>query len=279
MKLLLLLGSFGFAIRLLAAPDPAVDGYTDTPRLPGGAWRVHDAARPTPPEVAPGREVGAPPSDAVVLFDGTSLDRWTGDNGAPPAWTVTNGYAVVVPKKGGLTSRDSFGDCQLHIEWSAPPIEGAKNGQARGNSGVILMGLYEIQILDSYKNKTYADGQAAAAYGQHPPLVNVSRPPEEWQTYDIVFEAPRFTADGAVEKPAFVTVFHNGVLVQNHAEIYGPTAHRAVVKYKAHPPEGPLKLQNHGNPVRFRNIWIRRLNPAPATPRPAGLALSGPGDL
>jgi hypothetical protein len=237
-------------------------GYTDTPFLPGGKWRVHDGARPQPAVVDPGtastqEQAGRPPSDAVVLFDGKDLSHWLDDKGEPAAWTVEDGAMVVKAGKGTVRTREEFGDCQLHIEWSAPTL-GMGSGQGRGNSGVFLFGRYEIQVLDSHGNKTYPDGQASAIYGQYPPLVNASRKPGQWQTYDILFTAPRFK-EGQLEKPAFATVIHNGVVVHNHAELLGPMAHRQLPKYTPHGPKGPISLQDHGNPVRFRNIWVREL--------------------
>lgn len=230
------------------------EGYRDTPYLPGGEWRVHDADRPVPAVVTPGGH-GSPPSDATVLFDGSDLDAWTGSDGAAQ-WELVDG-AMVVNGTGAITTRESFGDCQLHVEWSAPTeIQGRSQG--RGNSGVFLMGRYEIQVLDSFQNLSYADGQAAALYGQSPPLVNATRPPGQWQSYDIVFRAPRFE-EGELAEPARATVFHNGVVVQDAVEFLGATAHKTVAEYAPHEPEGPIQLQDHGNPVRFRNIWIRRL--------------------
>src|SRR5712671_2468332 len=199
-------------------------GYDDTPYLPDGKWRVHDVSRPRPPVVTPGAESGRPPSDAIVLFDGANLSRWvTYAKGQPvePKWKVEQGYMEVVPATGGIQTREKFGDVQLHLEW-ASPAEINGNSQGRGNSGVLLMSRYEIQVLDSYDNPTYADGQAAAIYGQSPPPVNASRKPGEWQTYDIVFEAPQFD-DEKLVKPAYVTVFHNGVLMHNRREIIGST--------------------------------------------------------
>jgi hypothetical protein len=179
-------------------------------------------------------------------------------DGKPAGWKVENGYMEVVAKTGNISTRDSFGDCQLHVEFSEPtPAEG--ESQERGNSGVFLMSTYEIQVLDSYENKTYADGQAGAVYGQYPPLVNASRPPGQWQTYDVVFHAPRF-AKGKLTAPARVTLLHNGVLVQDNVELTGPTAHGERPAYKPGPDKGPLQLQDHGNPLRYRNIWIRELH-------------------
>jgi 3-keto-disaccharide hydrolase len=238
-------------------------GYEDTPMLPGGKWRVHDGTRPQPPVVTPGPAPASPappPSDAKVLFSGTDLAQWRNGKGEPAGWKVENGATVVTPKTGDIFTKDEFGDVHLHVEWATPAVVSGE-GQERGNSGVFLMGRYEVQVLDSYGNQTYPDGQAAAIYGQCPPLVNTSRPPGEWQVYDILFTAPRF--DGAkLVSPAFVTVFHNGVAVHNHAELIGTTLHKLVGKYEPHGPRGPLRLQNHGNPVRYRNIWVRELREA-----------------
>ena len=238
-------------------------GYDDTPFLPDGKWRVHDVKRPRPRAITPGT-AAAPPSDAVVLFDGKDLSKWQvrgrgKDKGKilPAAWKVTGGYMEAVPKSGSIFTKETFGDCQIHLEWAAPtPPKGA--GQGRGNSGVLIMNRYEIQVLDSYESATYADGQAASIYGQWPPLVNACRPPGQWQTFDIIFEAPRFE-DGKVTKPAFVTVMHNGVLMHHRKELLGPARHKQVAKYAPHEAEGPLQLQEHGNPIRYRNIWVRRL--------------------
>ena len=230
------------------------EGYRDTPYLPGDEWRVHDADRPVPPVVTPGQHGGAP-SDATVLFDGTSLDAWTG-NDDEAKWKLVDG-AMEVNGTGAIRTRETFGDCQLHVEWSAP-TEVVSSSQGRGNSGVFFFNRYEIQVLDSYENRSYADGQAAALYGQRPPLVNAMRPPGEWQTYDIIFRAPRFE-DGELVQPARATVLHNGIVVQDAVEFIGATAHKTVAKYSAHEAEGSIQLQDHGNPVRFRNIWVRRL--------------------
>ena len=222
-------------------------------------WKQHDMTRPRPPVVTPAAQQlpVAAPADAILLFDGNDLSQWQSENAEPPKWIVKDGYMESVPGSGYLFTARSFGDVQLHVEWAAPtPVEG--HSQGRGNSGVFLMGLYEVQVLDSYQNDTYPDGQAAAVYGQHPPDVNACRAPGEWQSYDIVFEAPTFEND-ALTSPARVTVFHNGVLVHHARELVGAAAHRKVGEYTPHDPEGPLALQDHGNPVRFRNIWVRRL--------------------
>ena len=228
-------------------------------------WKIHDPNRPVPPVIDPGtasrqEEPGRPPSDAVVLFDGKDLSKWQHHDGSQAKWKVEDGYMEVVPKTGQIYTRQPFGDCQLHVEFREPvPPKG--ESQERGNSGVFLMGLYEIQVLDSYENKTYADGQASAVYGQYPPEVNASRPPGEWQTYDVIFHGPRFDAAGKLLRPARVTVLHNGVLAQDNVELTGPTAHQHRPPYKPGPDRLPLALQDHGNPVRFRNIWIRELKP------------------
>jgi len=235
-------------------------GYTDTPLLPGQTWRVHDLNRPRPPIVTPGARPGDPPSDAIVLFDGKDLSKWEtrGKRGRQPgAWKVENGYMEVTHDSGDLVTREKFGDIQLHVEWAAPTVIDG-DSQWRGNSGIILMSRYEIQVLDSFNNETYADGQAGAIYGQFPPLANASRKPGEWQVYDIVFKAPQFDG-GKVSRPARVTVFHNGVLLHHDQEFVGQMAHRIVKPYEPHGPEEPLMLQNHDTKVRYRNIWVRRL--------------------
>ncbi|MCD6508208.1 DUF1080 domain-containing protein [Candidatus Poribacteria bacterium] len=233
-------------------------GYDDTPFLPGSKYRVHDSNRPQPRIVTPGEKLGDPPSDAIILFDGTDLSNWVSSrDGGPARWKVENGYMEVVAGTGDIQTKEHFGDCQLHIEWMAP-AEVKGEGQGRGNSGVFMMGLYEIQVLDCYENPTYADGTTAAIYGQFPPLVNACRRPGQWQTYDIIWEAPCFEGDKLI-RPAYVTVLHNGIVVHNHVELLGPTGHRTLPQYRPHPPVGPLRLQDHGNPVRFRNIWYRVL--------------------
>jgi hypothetical protein len=223
-------------------------------------WPVHDLSRPLPPVVAPG-PAGPPvppPADAVVLFDGKDLSQWQDAKGQPAKWKVENGYIEVVPKTGGIRTVKGFGDCQLHVEWMAPsPARGT--GQDRGNSGVFLMDLYEVQVLDCYGNTTYADGMTAAIYGQYPPLVNACRPPGEWQTYDIVFHRPHFGKHGKVLARARMTVFHNGILVHDDDVLTGPTAHKARPPYKMHADKLPLSLQDHDHPVRYRNIWVREL--------------------
>lgn len=236
-------------------------GYDDTPYIPGSKYRIHDKERPYPPAVDPGTAStqtvpGQPPSDAIVLFDGTDLSKWTGKEGVAN-WKVENGYMEVVPKTGDIETREHFGDCQLHLEWAAPAIVKGES-QARGNSGVFLMGRYEVQILDCYENVSYADGMTASIYGEYPPLVNACRKPGEWQTYDILWHGPRFEGDKLL-KPARITVLHNGVVVHHNAELFGPTSHKAIAPYTPQPDVGPLKLQDHGDLVRFRNIWYRPL--------------------
>jgi hypothetical protein len=251
MKRLLVVAGFGMALL----------GYVVV-EAQQTTWKVHDMKRPAPVVADPGTAstqdvVGRAPSDAVVLFDGKDLSAWAQKDGSPAKWKVGSGYFETVPKTGYIYTKKAFGDCQLHVEFATPsPAVG--QGQDRGNSGVFLMGLYEIQVLDSYNNRTYADGSAAAVYGQYPPLVNASRPPGQWQTYDIVFHAPKFGGDRKVMKKARVTVLHNGVLVQDNVEIQGQTS-QDVPEYEAGPEKLPLALQDHNHPVRFRNIWVREL--------------------
>ena len=212
---------------------------------------------PVPPVVTPGLNQ-APPSDAIVLFDGTNLDAWTGDKGGPAGWTVENGVLTVKPGSGSIITKQEFADCQLHLEWRTPAVV-VGEGQGRGNSGVFLQNRYEIQVLDSYNNVTYSNGQAGSIYKQYIPQVNASRPPGEWQSYDIIYRAPRFNNDGTVKSPAFATVLHNGVLIQDHVELKGPMVFRGPPAYVKHPFRQPLGLQDHKNPVSYRNIWIREL--------------------
>ena len=254
-----------FVLLLLAACTARPITTTPTMRTPPMPWPVHDTTRPPPVVVTPGSASAtplAPPSDAVVLFGGSDLSAWEMEDGTPAKWAVRDGYFEVVSGTGTMRTRRGFGDVQLHIEWMAPaPPRGT--GQDRGNSGVFLMGMYEVQVLDSYENRTYPDGQAAAIYGQYPPLVNASRPPGEWQSYDIAFRAPRFDASGTVTSPARITVLHNGVLVQDAVELTGPSGHHSRPPYQAHAGQLPLSLQDHGHPVRFRNVWVRELEELP----------------
>ena len=236
-------------------------------QLPSG-WKAHDLSRPAAPVVTPAREFGQPPSDAIVLFDGTDMSKWRSPDGGEPKWKIVAGAMESVPKSGYVVSRDEFGDCQLHVEFASPKtVKGS--GQGRGNSGVFLMGEFEVQVLDSYENSTYVDGSAGSIYGQYPPLVNASRKPGEWQSYDIIFRRPRFDEDGKLVKPARLTVLHNGILIQDNSEAYGPTSWIRYRNYDAikGKTKGPLSLQDHGNPVRYRNIWVRPL--AESSPQPA----------
>lgn len=253
------------------APKPAkqqhdgddIRGYRDTPPIPGQKWKVHDMERPRPEKVKPGPMVSAPPpADAIVLFDGKDLSQWEqvtrGSNAvSAPKWKVENGYIEIMPRTGRIRTKSSFGDCQLHIEWQIPK-EATGNGQSIGNSGVELMGRYEIQVLESESHLTYADGGAGAIYGVWPPLVNPARPQGEWNSYDIFFEAPRFEGETLV-KPAYITVLFNGVLVQHRKAYLGASVWRRVGTYTPHPAELPLSLQDHNDAVRFRNIWIRKI--------------------
>jgi hypothetical protein len=235
-------------------------------QLPTG-WKQHDWDRPRPAKVDVGPESPAaqPPSDAIVLFDGTNLDQWRSGDKGPAKWIVKDGAMEPTPHGGYLYSAQSFGDCQLHLEWASPEkIVGTSQG--RGNSGVFLQGLFEVQILDSFDNETYADGQSGAIYGQYPPLVNASRKPGAWQSYDIVFRRPHYSDSGQLTQPARITVLHNGVLIQDHVEPVGPTSWIQFHKYAPTPEKLPLTLQDHGNPVRFRNIWIRELPPTTISP-------------
>ncbi len=231
----------GLAALFVAAV--AITAYAQTEYKSGINW-------PRPQVVTPGAGTAAP-SDAIVLFDGTDLSAWEGG-----PWKVQDGYFK--PAQGQLATKQKFGDCQLHIEW-ATPTKITGEGQRRGNSGVKLMGVYEIQILDSFENETYYDGQAGAIYKQRPPLVNACRKPGEWQSYDIIFHAPKFDAEGKLTSPAHMTVLQNGVLIQDNFELLGATAWLEAPAYTAHGEKESLLLQNHGNAVRFRNIWIREL--------------------
>ena len=237
-------------VALRAAPDPN--------------WLGHDRERPMAVPVTPGtsssqEQPGQPPSDATVLFDGKDVSQWVALDGSPTKWIVHDGALECVPGSGYVRTAQAFGDCQLHVEWAAPnPPHGESQG--RGNSGVFFgFDRYEIQVLDSYQSKTYADGAAASVYGQYPPLVNACLPPGKWQTYDIIWTAPRFDADGKLVSKARETVIHNGVLVQNNVELTGPTGWVGRAPYKAHPERTPIAFQDHGNPVRYRNVWVREL--------------------
>jgi len=263
--------AWGAAIAVaVAAGNPAVaqekPGFKDTPMLPGGKWHVHDSDRPYPDVVTPAAVPGAAPSDAVVLFDGKTLDAWQPQ--ATP-WILKDGAVTSQPRAGGggenaLVSKQSFGDVQLHLEFRSPNPP-TKTSQDRGNSGIWFMQRYEIQILDGYQNPTYADGTVGAIYGWKPPLVNASRKPGEWQSYDVVFERPHFGADGKLLRPAYITAFLNGVLVQNRQPWLGGTIWRKLGTYQAHADAAPIQLQDHNSPVSFRNIWVRPLPEAAAS--------------
>lgn len=257
---------------LMSASLPASEsprpGYKDTPIIPGTPWHVHDSDRPHPAVVAPGATFShqAPaPADAIVLFDGQDLSKWESVRGGEPRWKIEADRFETVRGTGGIRTKGKWADFQLHLEFATPAkVEG--NSQDRGNSGLLINGMYEVQILDSYQNPTYADGQAGAMYGQQPPLVNASKPPGEWQTYDVIFESPRWDAAGRLIKKAAVTVLHNGVVIHHRREFFGRTdgiggvAHKALGSYGApHAPEVFIELQDHRNPVGYRNLWLREL--------------------
>jgi hypothetical protein len=260
---------------LVAAAGLAVCLASDGDRAsaPAGRWRQHDIRRPRPPVVEPAEAgiAARPPRDAIVLFDGTGLDAWKARFGGPAKWKVADGVLETVPGAGMIETKASFGDMQLHVEWAAPsPPHGV--GQDRGNSGLFLMGQFEIQVLDSYRAETYADGQAGAIYGQYPPLFNASRPPGQWQSYDIAFRRPRSDRAGKLLEPARITLFHNGILVQDNEEPFGATSWLEWEPYDASRGDrGPIALQDHDHPVRYRNIWLRELPDRPA-PTAADLA-------
>jgi len=212
---------------------------------------------PQPRIITPGEKPMDAPSDAVVLFDGKNLDQWTGEDGAAAKWIVKDGAFTVAAGTKAIKTKKEFGDFQLHIEWRSPAeVNPSQTGQGRGNSGVFLQEIYEVQVLDNYNNKTYANGQASSIYKQHIPLVNACKKPGEWQVYDIIYTAPRFNKEGRVTIPAYVTVIHNGALTQNHVALWGPMQFIGLPVYKPHE-TGAILLQDHGNPVSFRNIWIR----------------------
>src|SRR6267142_2866600 len=253
---------FGFRFIIFCASGLSVQ--TTCFAQPDPNWLDHDRARPLPSVITPAtpstqETSGKAPSDAVILFDGNDLSQWVSMDGTPTKWITREGYMECVRGSGYVRTLQNFGDCQLHVEW-ATPTPGQGEGQGRGNSGVFLgLDRYEIQVLDSFESKTYADGSAGAIYGQYPPLVNASRPPGQWQTYDIIYTAPRFDPEGKLLSPARLTVFHNGVLIQNNVRLTGPTSWLERAPYHAHPEKQPISLQDHGNPVRFRNLWVREL--------------------
>lgn len=236
-------------------------GYTTTPMIPGTQWHVHDGDRPQPRIVEPGTTFShsAPaPGDATILFDGHDLSAWR-SGGGEAKWKVENGYMEIAPKSGSIQTKEKFGDFQLHLEFACP-IKVVGNSQGRGNSGVLMNGIYEIQVLDCFDNKTYPDGQTGGLYGQTPPLANACKPPGSWQSYDIVFEVPRWDENGKLVKKANTTVIHNGVVLHHRREFQGSTPHQNNGNYdKPHAPEVFIELQDHNNTTRFRNIWIRKL--------------------
>jgi hypothetical protein len=240
------------------------DGSPVGDPLPGQKWRAHDRSRPQPRKVVPGQPIPTPsaPSDAIVLFDGKDLSQWGGGGRGgitEPRWKVENGYVELVPGGGSLVTKESFGDVQLHLEWMTPTgADASRVGQFRGNSGVIFMGQYEVQVLSSYDNPTYPDGGAGGIYGLYPPMVNPCLPEGQWNTFDFVFEAPVFEQDKVVKR-ACITLFFNGLVVHNRAELLGATSVLPLATYKPHAAELPLTLQGHAGPARYRNIWIRRL--------------------
>lgn len=248
------------ALRVLLVPLLAAGLAPALRAQQAPTWPQHSMERPKPPvQAPPPQRLPVPaPAGAIVLFDGRDLGWWSRNDGAPAGWRLVDGAMEVVKGAGGIRTRVAFGDVRLHVEWASPtPAEGS--GQDRGNSGVFLMQTYEVQVLDSYGNETYADGQAAAIYGQFPPRVNVTRPPGEWNSYDIEFRRPRFDSTGVLLSPARMTVRHNGVLVQDDVALLGPTSHRVRAPYTAHADALPIALQDHGHPVRFRNIWVAPL--------------------
>jgi hypothetical protein len=236
------LGISLFSIKTLAQGDP----------------KITEIWKPEAPVITPGKTNADAPSDAIVLFDGKSLDAWESEKGGAAGWTIANNAMTVKPGSGGIKTKQVFGSCQLHIEWRAPEIVKGE-GQGRGNSGIFLMGRYELQVLDMHNNKTYSNGQAGSIYKQTIPLVNASRKPGEWQAYDILFTAPEFYEDGRLKSAARITVLHNGVLIQNNTTIWGSTQYIGIAKYEQHAAKLPIALQDHGDLVSFQNIWIREL--------------------
>lgn len=229
--------------------------YEDRNSIDPKATEIYE---PKAPKVTPGGTPGAAPSDAIILFDGKDLSEWIARDGSGTAgWDVKDGAMTVVKGKGDIKTKRTFGDVQLHIEWRSPSVI-VGDGQGRGNSGIFLQERYELQVLDSYESQTYSNGQAGAIYKQYVPLVNATRKPGEWQSYDIVYTAPRFSDNGRLVSPAYITVLHNGVLVQNHSAIWGPTEYKGLPVYMSHG-DGAIILQDHQNPVSYRNIWIREL--------------------
>ena len=261
MTAIILAGITGIVAQNAKKQDPVQ--YVETS---SGRWMVHDEDRPAPPLLTPGvcgapEPQAKPPSDAIVLFDGKDLANWADDKGAPSKWVIRDGYMESVKGAGYARTKQQFGSCQVHVEFATPSVVSG-TGQGRGNSGVFLQGMYEVQVLDSYENKTYPDGQCGALYGRAVPLVNACCKPGQWQTYDIIYHRPLFDQAGKVTKKAVFTVLQNGVLIQDGVELQGGTGWNgphAVTDYVPHGDKGPLMLQDHNNPVRYRNIWIREL--------------------
>jgi hypothetical protein len=249
-------------IALAAAGPNFAHGQLET------GWKAHDLSRPLPQIATPADENLSikPPSDALILFDGSDLSQWSDSQGGKSKWKVNDGVLIATPKSGNLFTKKKFGDCQLHLEWQIP-ADIKRKGQGRGNSGIYFMESFEIQILDTLANKTYADGMAGAIYGQYPPLVNAARPAGKWQSYDIIFHRPHFHADGSLKSRATATVLFNGVLIQDNSAFLGPTTWIKHLGYEKGPDKRRMSLQDHGNPTRFRNIWIRELAGKRALPK------------
>ena len=243
-----------FVLLLALLPTLAVAQAPNPPVKP----ELTELWTPVPRKVAPGASVGQPPSDAIILFNGRDLNNWEGVNGGKAAWVVGDGEFIVAPKTGSIQTREKFGDVQLHVEWMIPVLPPARKAQDRGNSGIFLQGLYEVQVLDSLDNPTYVNGQAGSIYKQYAPLVNAQKPAPAWQSYDIIYTAPRFYGDGSLAEPARMTIFLNGILVQHSVPLLGPTEYRGIPVYKAHG-DGVLMLQAHNNEVHYRNFWLRKL--------------------
>jgi len=261
-----LLGIMMVGATAIVAQNPQKKEVIQYVETDTGRWMVHDEDRPAPPVITPGicGSQAAPvkaPSDAFLLFDGTDCSNWTSAKGEPSKWIVRDGYMESVKGAGAALTRQQFGSCQLHVEFATPSVV-TGSGQGRGNSGVFLQGIYEIQVLDSYENKTYPDGQCGALYGRAVPLVNACCRPGQWQMYDVIYRRPVFDQSGKVIRKTMFTVFHNGILIHDHVELTGGTgwisAH-AITEYAPHGDKGPIMLQDHSNPVRYRNIWIREL--------------------
>ncbi len=236
----------------------ALSAVSNAQNRAGGDPKLSEIYSPVAPVVTPGKTAADAPSDAIVLFDGKDASKWVAKDGSAVKWTIENGAMTVKPGSGEIRTKDGFGDCQLHIEWRAPSVVKGE-GQGRGNSGIFLMSNYELQILDNYNNKTYSNGQAGSIYKQIVPLANASRQPGEWQTYDVIFKAPRFNENGILVDQARITVIHNGVLIQNNVAIWGGTQYIGIASYDKHENKLPIILQDHGDLVSFRNIWIRNL--------------------